>query len=183
MTKLILAILLITTLSVNAEPRLRPDAWGRPIIGTNLENFYTVDKAIYRSEQPEKNNVKDLQSLGIKEILNLRQFHSDNDEMDGADFTLSRVRMNAGNVTENQIIDALKMIKNRKGPMLVHCWHGSDRTSVVIAAYRIIFNDWTKPQALDEMINGGYGYHSKIYPNLVDLINKLDVKKIRETLF
>ena len=33
-----------------------------------------------------------------------------------------------------------------------------------------------------EMINGGYGYHAKIYQNLVALINQLDVKKIKNEL-
>ncbi|MEN8190310.1 MAG: hypothetical protein ABFS19_10720 [Thermodesulfobacteriota bacterium] len=68
------------------------------------------------------------------------------------------------------------MISSRKGSILVHCWYGSDRTGVTIAAYRIIFNNWSKSEALDEMINGGYGYHEKIFPGLVQLVENLDVK-------
>lgn len=90
--------------------------------------------------------------------------------------------MNAGEVTEKQLIDVLRIIQNRKGQILVHCWHGSDRTGVTIAAYRIIFNNWSKSQAIDEMVNGGYGYHSNIYPDLVHLLKKLDVVKIKKEL-
>jgi len=83
-----------------------------------------------------------------------------------------------GSITQDQLIEALAIIRDAKGPLLVHCWHGSDRTGAVIAAYRIVFQNWTKEQALDELKNGGFGYHAKIYPNIVDLINGLDVKTI-----
>ena len=49
--------------------------------------------------------------------------------------------MNAGKVSQEQLIDALRIIKNRKGPVLLHCWHGSDRTGATVAAYRIVFNN------------------------------------------
>jgi len=37
-------------------------------------------------------------------------------------------------------------------------------------------------QAIDEMINGGFGYHYIKFPNLVKLINDLDVRKIKKKL-
>jgi len=180
--KLLLVMLLVLSSSVYAEPRLRPADWSTPVIGTKLSNLYKVGNGIYRSEQPEEENVKDLQQLGIKEVLNLREWHKDDDELKGSNIILDRVKMKAGSVTQSQIIDTLRLIKNRKGPILVHCWHGSDRTGVTIAAYRIIFDNWSKSQALDEMINGGYGYHSNIYPNLVTLIKQLDVPAIRRAI-
>ena len=90
--------------------------------------------------------------------------------------------MNAGKVSQEQLIDALRIIKNRKGPVLLHCWHGSDRTGATVAAYRIVFNNWTKGQAIDEMINGGYGYHINVYPQLIPLIEKLNIVDIKKEL-
>lgn len=180
--KLLLVMLLVLSSSVYAEPRLRPADWATPIIGAKLSNLYKVDNGIYRSEQPDEENIKDLQQLGVKEVLNLREWHKDNHELKGSSLILDRVKMNAGSVTQNQIIDALRVIKNRKGPILIHCWHGSDRTGATIAAYRIIFNNWSKSKALDEMVNGGYGYHSTVYPNLVTLIKQLNVSAIRQAI-
>lgn len=174
--------ILFISVTVGAEPRLRPEVWGTQIIGSDFDNLYRVDKGVYRSEQPDDDDVPDLKQLGIKEVLNLRYFHSDKDDIKNADITLHRVKMNAGSVTEKQLVDALRVIKQRKGPVLVHCWHGSDRTGVTVAAYRVIFNNWPKSQALDEMKNGGYGYHSRIYPGLVTLIENLNVSKIRKQL-
>jgi len=182
MIKYILLGLIFVSSVVYAEPRVRPDVWSAPIIGVNLGNLYMVDKGVFRSEQPKREDVDDLLSLDIKEVLNLREFHSDNKIMAGSNLMLHSIKMNIGNVTEKQIIDSLRIINNRKGSILIHCWHGSDRTGVTIAAYRIIYNNWSKSQALDEMINGGYGYHSSIYPNLVTLIENLDVAKIKKAL-
>ena len=182
MTKYILLFFLLISSTCYAEPRIRPETWGKPIIGTNLENIYLVGKGIYRSEQPKRRDINNLQLLGIKEVLNLRELHSDKDDITDTNFVLHRVKMHTSNITEDQIITSLRTIKNKKGPILIHCWHGSDRTGVTIAAYRIIFNNWSKSQALDEMVNGGYGYHSKIYPELITLVENLDIKKIKHAL-
>lgn len=182
MNKNILIFLLLIPSLVYAEPRLRPEAWARPIIGTRLQNIYLVDKGIYRSEQPEKGDLDTIKSLGIKEVLNLREFHSDQDDLADKSLFLHRVKLRTGSITEQQIIESLRIIHNRRGPILIHCWHGSDRTGVIIAAYRIIFNDWSKSDALDEMVNGGYGYHASFYPELIGLVENMNVEKIKQAL-
>ena len=182
MIKYIYLILLIFSTNLSAEPRVRPDSWGQQIIGTKLDNLYQVDKGVYRSEQPEHENINNLKILGVKEVLNLREYHSDDDDLEDSDFLLNRIKINTGEMNEQQIISALRVIKNRKGPVLLHCWHGSDRTGTIVAAYRIVFNNWTKADAIDEMKNGGYGHHSIIFPNLVPLIDELNIAKIKKEL-
>ncbi len=44
--------------------------------------------------------------------------------------------------------------------MLVHCYHGADRTGLVVAMYRVIYQGWSLDAARSEMIDGGYGFHS-----------------------
>ena len=63
----------------HAETRLRPDVWATPVIGTELNNFYRIDDHLYRSEQPSDEAFPQLAELGIEEILNLREFHTDDD--------------------------------------------------------------------------------------------------------
>lgn len=182
MIKYSILILALMSPALVAEPKVRPVDWGQEIIGTKLDNFYIVDKGVYRSKQPEHDNIKNLKLLGIKEVLNLRQYHSDKDDLKESNFKLSRIKMNAGDVNVQQIINALRIIKNRKGPILLHCWHGSDRTGVTVAAYRLVFNNWTKARAIDEMSNGGYGYHSNVYPELIPFLESLNVSKIKKEL-
>ena len=182
MRKFIVVVLVLLPLTCFAGPRLRPSEWATPIINAHLRNFYQVDDQVYRSAQPDKNDIRDLRLFHIGEVLNLREFHSDDDNLPSTDFRLYHVEMRTGQITEDEIVAALRVIKNRKGPMLIHCWHGSDRTGVTMALYRIIFNGWSKQQALDEMINGGYGYHAQVYPELITLIENCDIDEIRRKL-
>lgn len=48
----------------------------------------------------------------------------------------------------------------------------------MVAIYRIAFEGWTKAQATDEMINGGFGFHP-LWQNLIRYIEELDVSAIK----
>ena len=143
-----------------------------------LKNMYEIDKGVYRSEQPDKIDFQELQTFGIKEVLNLRFWHSDKDEAMETDIILHRVKMNAHHIENEDVVKALKIIKNRQGNILIHCKHGADRTGVICAMYRIIFQNWSKEDALDELKNGGFGHHS-IFKNIARYIEKVDVEKIK----
>lgn len=164
------------------QPRIRPERWAKKIINTELNNFYLVDDGVYRSKQPDDENFAMLEKMGIKEVLNLRNFHSDDDEAKNNHLILNRIKLNAGSITEDHLINALKVIKNRSGPIVFHCWHGSDRTGAIAAAYRIVFNNWSKADAIDELENGDFGYHERFYGNIKNLINDLDIEKVKSQL-
>jgi protein tyrosine/serine phosphatase len=65
-----------------------------------------------------------------------------------------------------------------EGPVLVHCHHGADRTGCIVAVYRMIVNDWTREAAIEEFRNGGYGYHDKMFPNLLELLETIDLTNL-----
>jgi protein tyrosine/serine phosphatase len=90
--------------------------------------------------------------------------------------------MEAGEITDDKVIEALRIIKETDGPILIHCWHGSDRTGLVSAMYRIVFQGWTKEDAIDELTHGRYGHHT-IYGNIPEYIEKADIVKIKATVF
>jgi len=182
MKKYLIIALLFCSFNVFSEARLRPSDWATPVIGTSLDNLHQVDNGVYRSEQPNMRGFIELSSFGLKEVLNLREYHSDDDAAEKIKLRLHRIKMDTGSASQEDMIQALKIIKNRKGPILVHCWHGSDRTGAVIASYRVIFNNWSKEKAIDELRNGDFGYHARVYPNIAKLIKNLDVKKIKLAL-
>lgn len=183
MKKIILTILILScAVAVQAEVRLRPSQWAVPVIGSSLDNFYALDNKLYRSEQPDDEAFAELEKFGIKEVLNLREFHTDDGEGVGTDIKLHHIKMNAGDIKVEQIMQALGIIKDSKGTILIHCWHGSDRTGIIAAAYRIVFQDWSKEQAIEELKDGDFGYHTIIYGNIIDTINALDVKAVKSEL-
>lgn len=179
---ILLGLLLLGNFAHAAEFRLRPSHWATPVIGTGLDNLYMVDEGVYRSEQPDDEKFVELAKAGITEVLNLREHHSDEDDAKGSGLKLHHVPMRTWSISDQQIVQALRIIRDRKGPILVHCWHGSDRTGVVIATYRMVFEGWSKQQALDEMENGGFGYHESIFPGLRGLITNLDIDHIQKVL-
>ncbi len=160
-------------------PRLRPAQWATPLINTTLENAYRVSADLYRCEQPDETDIPDLRALGIRSILNLRRYNTDPAALDRAGFTLLLQRMEADDLTVDDLVAALRRIRTAPKPVLIHCWHGSDRTGSVVAAARIVFENWTPAAALDELRHGGFGYHEKWFPNLIRLFETLDADALR----
>jgi len=144
-----------------------------------LSNLYQIDEGIFRSEQPDKLDFVNLEKHGITEVLNLRYWHSDKKKTNK--LILHRIPMRAGRIKEDDVVQALKIIKNRKGNLLIHCKHGADRTGLIIAMYRIVFQSWTKEQAIEEITKGNFGFHS-IYTNIIDYIRNVDVENIKERI-
>jgi len=144
--------------------------------------MHKVDEGIYRSSQPDALQFKELEKLGFSEVLNLRMLRSDKRKAKDTSLILHHKRMMAETLCKNDLLRALRVIKNRKGKILIHCHHGSDRTGAVVAMYRIVFQNWTKESAIDEMKNGGYGFHT-IYTNIPKLLNRIDIEKFRNKLF
>ncbi len=158
----------------------RPANWAAPVPAEHLKNFYKLDEKVYRSAQPNRKGFRELEELGIKNVLSFRDYHSDEDA-EGTHLNLYRVKMEAGEITDNKVIEALRTIKESEGPILIHCWHGSDRTGLISAMYRIVFQTWSKEDAIEELMHGGYGYHS-LYKNIPEYIRKVDVEGIKKQL-
>lgn len=148
------------------------------ISGSDLVNLYQIAPGIYRSEQPSNADFKALQKYGIREVLNLRNRNSDDDEAAGTTLKLHRLQMKAHTVNEEQLIAALRIIQNRKGPIVIHCHHGSDRTGAVCALYRIVFQGVSKDKAIQEMTEGGFGFH-RIYKNIIRVVRDADIERIK----
>jgi len=87
--------------------------------------------------------------------------------------------MNEYCFNNKKIIESLKIIKNAPKPILIHCKHGSDRTGVIVAMYRIIFENYSKKEAIKELKTKKYGFH-RIFINIPIYIKIVNSNKIRE---
>ena len=127
------------------------------------KNFYRVDELLFRSAQLDGSYAAKLHELGIKSIVNLRHFSRGGDRRAfGDQFWLANKPLQSWEIKPAQIADVLRTIRERqkKGAVLVHCYHGADRTGLVVAMYRVIYQGWNLDAARSEMIEGGYGFHS-----------------------
>jgi len=162
-----------------SHARVRPAEWAAPVIESSLDNLFRVSPELFRCEQPATSDLADLRVLGVRSLLNLRHHHTDSADFAKAGLTLLAEPMDAGSVTFDQLVAALRKFRAAPKPVVVHCWHGSDRTGTFVAAYRIVFQDWAPAAALDELRHGGFGFHERSFPNLVELLATLNVDALR----
>ncbi len=148
----------------------------------HLKNLYQINDSVYRSEQPSKKEFVRLEEFGIKTVLNFRRLKENTKKAKETNLKLERLPLRAAEIDKNDIIEALRIIKNAEKPILIHCWHGSDRTGVVSAAYRIVFENWPKEKAIAEFRKPQFGYHENWYPNLAEMLNNLNVEEIKAAL-
>ena len=147
------------------------------------KNFHKVNDEIYRSAQPDEDEMSSMSTFEcIRSVLNLREKHSDKDEIGKLKLTLYEIPLEAGKITEADLVRILRTVKYAPKPILIHCRHGSDRTGVAVAACRIVFDYWTVDQAVSELTDPKYGHHKKLFPNLPEILRKADWNKIRRDL-
>jgi protein tyrosine/serine phosphatase len=182
-------LLLASPLALAKEPveqsqtqAARPANWATPVTIAGAPNLNRVDKNFYRSAQPEASGFQALaKDPGIKTVVSLRAFHTDKILLEGTGIKLIRVPIFTWHIETEDVVRALASIRKAetKGPVLLHCQHGADRTGLITAMYRILYQSWTKAAAIDEMQNGQFGYHA-VWGNIPRYIRKIDVEALRK---
>ena len=123
-----------------------------------------------------------MENMGITNLLSLRTISTDNYLANSTAISCHSVPINYLRIDERAVLKAVGIMQSPKNrPLLVHCRHGSDRTGLVCATYRVLVQDWTKEEAIEEMLLGDYGFHT-YFSNIVSFIRNLDVEKARQML-
>ena len=159
----------------------RKQEWAAPV--EQSKNLFRVTPTLYRSARLTKGDVALLQSIGVKSVVSLRAFHSDSKALRDSGIALHRVKIYTWDIDDKNVIDALRAIRaaERQGPVLLHCLHGADRTGLISAMYRVVYQGWSKEDAMKELTEGGYGYHS-MWKNIPSYMHKVDIEKIRHAV-
>lgn len=181
MKKMLVSFVVICMfLSYNTYSQRNP-MWAVPVEANFVYNLYLVDSGVYRCAQPNKRAFLELSKRGITEIVNLRYFETNNKKAKGTDLQLFQIKMRASKCKDDELVAALQLIKNRQGSIIIHCKHGADRTGLVIALYRIVFQGWGKEEAIEELEQGGYNFH-QIFSNIPQYIRNLDAENLKEKI-
>lgn len=189
MKKFIIPTLLILNTSLSGcikSPSIpldaRPLHWGKQI--NEDHNFYQISSKVYRSEQPAASLIPDLMQNNIDVVINLRTRDKDAEALKNQNLELIHIPINTWAMNRNDLLSVMKTLQNAQAnnqKVLIHCYHGSDRTGASIAMYRIIFENWTTEDALKEMKHGGYGFHP-IWINIEKIFSPENIKWIRQQL-
>src|SRR3954466_11322571 len=148
----VLAAALIT---IGAETNIavRPATWAKPTELKGAPNFHKISEGLYRSAQPTPEGFRNLKALGIKTVISLRSFSSDRKETEASGLEYHHIYMKAWHPEQEDVIKFLRLVADEsRGPILVHCQHGADRTGAMCAAYRVAVQNWTREDALKEML-------------------------------
>ncbi|KKO66187.1 Dual specificity phosphatase, catalytic domain [Janthinobacterium sp. KBS0711] len=178
---LLLLSLALAAGSAGAQAPLPPQRnaeWATPL--PQVSNLHQVTPVLYRSARLDSSDVAQLQALGVKTVISLRSFHSDTQVLEGSGIRAVRIPINTWAIRDKHVIDTMRSIRaaEQQGPVLLHCLHGADRTGMMAAMYRMLYQGWPREKAIDELKNGGYGYHA-VWKNIESYLKRVNVDEIR----
>jgi protein tyrosine phosphatase (PTP) superfamily phosphohydrolase (DUF442 family) len=146
-----------------------------------LENFAKVSDTLYRGAQPKREGFIQLRAMGVKTIVDLRDHHSDLKNLRGLGFRYAHIPCESIRPEEGNVLAFLKVVTDPNNqPVFVHCKHGSDRTGMMVACYRMVVQGWYREHSMAELPN--FGFHNiwldiKIFLQNMDpqaMVQKLD---------
>ena len=148
-----------------------------PIEIAGVGNFAKVTEGVWRGEQPTAEGMATLKSMGVKTIVSLCALHSDRNMLRGLGLGYAHFPCTALAGDDEVVASFLKIATDpAMRPVFVHCQHGSDRTGVVIAAYRVTVQGWAMAKARRELPR--FNFH-KIFVPLERYLDEFDEDRIR----
>ena len=152
------------TQNVISEDNQLPD-----VDKNNLPNFHKVNDMLYRGGRPKPASIGQLREIGIKTVLSFECafFFKNPDAVQKEKQWVEKTGLKFLHIPMHPLFrpsvkdvrKALDFIATPENqPIFIHCERGSDRTGIVIAAYRISIQGWDIKDALSEMKK--YGHRS-----------------------
>jgi protein tyrosine/serine phosphatase len=170
-----------STSEIAAAAAQGPARWAEAVELDGVPNLHRVTPSFYRSAQPNEEGFANLRRrLGVRSIVSLRAFHADDVLAGGNHLMLTRIPIHTWNIEDEDVVKALRAVlqAQRLGPVLLHCQHGSDRTGLISALYRVIVQGWSKDDALAEMQGGEFGYHA-VWGNIPRYLKTADIPALK----
>lgn len=182
-TALLFAALVLSLLdlrAIQADPVVQPRAaslldrarvseriFGLP----GLSNVGRVASGVYRGAQPKPEGYATLSAMGIRTVINLRLLHSEREAVTAAGMKSIEIPMNTfKDVSPEKVKRVIGFIRDPANqPVFVHCAHGQDRTGIVVAAYRMEADGWSREDAIAEMQAFGF---NDIWHELMEFVQK-----------
>ena len=158
----------------------RPPQWAQPVDAQY--NLYQMSPTLFRSALPDSAAQSLLEKLHIGTVINFLP-ETDDTWLKTPGVTQVQLPYRTNHVDDADVLAALRAIQTAQaqGPVLMHCKHGSDRTGLMSAMYRVVVQDWSKQDALQEMTQGGFGENAH-FKDGIDYMMKADIAQLRTAL-
>jgi len=145
---LAVGVLLTASASAQTKPRLDPSR-------IHIDNFGKTNDNYFRGAQPDRGDLKDLATMGVKTVIDLQE---DGPEQEGgwvkaAGMQFYRIPLSTSHAPSSAAVTQfLKLVNDPDNwPVFVHCKGGRHRTGTMTAVYRMTQDGWTADRAYQEM--------------------------------
>jgi protein tyrosine/serine phosphatase len=153
---------------VLAQPGIARASFGAPaekIKIAGVSNAGKISEVLLRGAQPTAQGLVELKKLGVTTIVDLRGNRGpvarERAQAESLGMRFVDIPVSGWSPPANaQVAEFLKLFQQGgTQKIFVHCYYGSDRTGVMVAAYRMADQNWTADQAVEEMYSFGFHYH------------------------
>ena len=174
------ALFNLTLAHADGSASPRPAEWAQSV--EVQYNLFQMSPTLYRSALPDRGALPLLEKLKVGTVINFLP-ESDKNWLSTPGITQVQLPYRTNHVDDADVLAALRAIQTAEshGPVLMHCKHGSDRTGLMAAMYRVVIQGWSKEDALNEMTQGGFG-DSTHFKDGVRYMMQADVDKLRTAL-
>src|ERR1044071_886000 len=125
-----------------------------------IKNFGQMDDRFYRGGQPKPEDLKDLASIGIKTVINLRDDFEpwEQQAVEAAGMRYVSIPMDGHAYPSKETVNAFLTVVNdpETGKFFAHCAGGKHRTGSMGAIYRYTHDHWNYDQVYAEMKKYGF---------------------------
>ncbi len=142
-----------------------------PGVPPDTKNFRRVTDWLFRGGQPGVEGIKFLQKLGVRTVISLRwnpwAVAEERQLIEALGMSYVSIPLSYWAwPSERDVSKVLSIIDDpERRPVFIHCLHGSDRTGMLIAMYRMAREGWDVDAAYKEMRACGFHrlpvYHFK----------------------
>ena len=133
-----------------------------------IPNFAKVSPKLYRGGQPHGTGYAELKQMGVDIVVDVRLSGKEREKKAVTDAGMRFVALPWHCMRPKDEIFArfLRLLRENPGKkVFVHCRYGDDRTGMMIAAYRMAVEGWTRQEAREEM--NKFGFHHYVCASLV----------------
>jgi protein tyrosine/serine phosphatase len=135
-----------------------------------VPNFGQVSATLFRGAQPSSSGYAELKKIGIATIVNFRnekdEIAKERAEVEALGMKYVSIPWSGADIPNNAQVSSFLQLVNAdpSQKIFVHCAEGKDRTGVMVAAYRMAYDNWVPDKAVQEMYT--YHYHHFFLPQL-----------------
>jgi tyrosine-protein phosphatase SIW14 len=173
-----------------AQPGISRQDFGAPAEKIKIEgvpNAGKINETLLRGAQPSAQGLAELKKLGVTTVIDLRGNRGpvawERAQVESLGMHFVNIPISGWSPpSDRQVAEFLRLTKqDPEQKIFVHCYYGKDRTSVMVAAYRIAEQNWTSDQAVAEMYS--FGFHYYWYPGMKSYVRKFPATLAADPIF